>query len=163
MIGGSVRVHTGAMVRITNPNAWLAERAGSLNIMAVAWDLVPWSFVINMFANTGQLVNSITDFAGLSFQNSSVTTTYREGGAATETLDRSWVWPSPGRTASRWTSSWNAMRKTRTVGPPPRPSLTLKLPDANWELAAIATSLMVQKVSSVGLLIRSLDRNQYTA
>lgn len=150
-IGGNVSITVASLVTISNPNRWLAERAGLLNIGATAWDKVPWSFVVNMFANTGQLVNSITDFAGLSFQNQSVTTTYRESGSQVSTYDYRWVWPPPGgEVHSVYASSWRADRKIRSVGDIPRPSLVFKVPNANWELAAIASSLMVQKVSQIG-------------
>lgn len=132
---GAVRVTLSARVRITNPNRWLLERAGLLNPLAVAWDLVPWSFVINMFVNTGQLVNSVTDFAGLTF----------DGGLRTDAIDAlnsAYIGYYPGdHTLCQWIEHSKTQRATSF----PSPRLTLKVPDANWELAAMATSLMVQK------------------
>ena len=132
---GAISVALTARVTVTNPNRWLLERAGLLNPLAVAWDLVPWSFVINMFVNTGQLVNSVTDFAGLTF----------DGGLRTDSFDMvntAYVGYYPG---SHMFCQWIEHSKTQreTSFPPPR--LTFKVPDANWELAAMAASLMVQK------------------
>lgn len=153
---GTVHVTLASMITIANPNRWLLERAGLLNPAAVAWDLVPWSFVINMFANTGGLVNSITDFAGLSFQNASVTTTFREAGGAASQWQYHSTWPVPYDHYSSFTSSWTSVRKYRTVEGIPRPPLVLKVPNANWELAGIAASLMVQQVSRIGGIVRRL-------
>jgi hypothetical protein len=38
----------------------------------------------------------------------------------------------------------------------------MKIPEANWELAAIASSLMVQQVYGVGGLVRRLQSAGYT-
>lgn len=148
--GGTAKSTVSSLVSVSNPNLWLAERAGLVNVGAVAWDLVPWSFVANMFSNVGGLVNSITDFVGLSFSNQTVTRTYHEGGTSSTSYHYEWTWPSPGSINSAATSSWVSRRKLREVGDIPRPSLIIKLPDANWELAAIASSLMVQQVYRLG-------------
>lgn len=148
--GGVAKSTISTLVAVSNPNLWLMERAGLVNVGAVAWDLVPWSFVANMFSNVGGLVNSITDFVGLSFSNQTVTRTFTEGGTSSTSYHYDWTWPSPGSIDSSATSSWTARRKLREVGDIPRPSLIVKLPEANWELAAIASSLMVQQVYRLG-------------
>lgn len=132
-----VRITRSAAVRVTNPNLWLAERAGLLNPAAVAWDLVPWSFVVNMFVNVNALINSISDFAGLTFDNSSTTTTYR--------ITASETYTDPlGRASSQMYSSGRFKYRTlRADAPPP---LTFKIPDLNWGTAAMASSLMLGKV-----------------
>lgn len=59
------QVGCGAEVQISNPNLWLANQLGFINPLAVAWELVPMSFVIDWFVNVGQVLNSMTDFYGL--------------------------------------------------------------------------------------------------
>lgn len=151
----SMSVTRAAQVRIENPNTWLAERAGLLNLAAVGWDLVPWSFVINMFVNTGQLVNSITDFAGLTFENETTTHSITSScdltclsnlnAACYNILPRGYVEVFKGK--------FRAKEKRRTLGAVARPPLVFKIPEANFELAAIAASLVTQKISRVkGLL-----------
>lgn len=131
------RVTRAAGVRITNPNLWLAERAGLINPAAVAWDLVPWSFVVNMFSNIGGIVNSISDFAGLDFINSSQTTTFRV------TADQRY-YDNERRLASQMQSQGRFTYRTlRADTPPP---LIWKVPDLNWGTAAMAASLMMGKV-----------------
>lgn len=147
---GQVRVKRCAMVRIDNPNLWLAERAGLINVASVAWDLVPWSFVVNMFSNVGQIVNSITDFVGLGFDKESTTT------FAKVYTTHQYVIPSLG--GSLGVSTGVTDEKYRWVGATKRPPLSFKLPDVNWETAAMAASLFNQKLNAIGKLVVAVDQ-----
>jgi hypothetical protein len=60
-----VRVSMVADVTITNPNLWLANQLGLINPAALAWELVPFSFVVDWFGNVGNYLSSFTDFAGV--------------------------------------------------------------------------------------------------
>lgn len=51
---------------VTNPNLHLATQLGFTNPLAIAWELVPFSFVVDWFTNVGQVLGSMTDFAGVS-------------------------------------------------------------------------------------------------
>jgi len=55
----------GCQVEVTNPNLWLANQLGFVNPASFLWELVPYSFVVDWFANVGQFVGSATDFYGL--------------------------------------------------------------------------------------------------
>ena len=138
---GRYVVEIGSRVRVTNQNLWLLERAGSLNPASVAWDLVPWSFAINWFINTGQLVNSLTDFVGLTFENQYIQEKYRGMVDYHTSITR--------------VARYERFKK-RTLGSIPRPTLMTQLPDANMGLAAIAGSLFAQKASALGRIIRPL-------
>lgn len=59
----------GAEVRIDNPNLYLANQLGLTNPASVAWELVPFSFVVDWFSNVGQVLALGTDFLGLSVTN----------------------------------------------------------------------------------------------
>lgn len=153
---GYLKVARSATVEITNPNLWLTERAGLLNGAAVAWDLVPWSFVVNMFVNTGQLVNSITDFAGLSFPSSSITyglpygyTVVSAPGSRNK---------DPRRNELYGKAVYRVKSKYRYLNGLARPPLITKLPDVNWELAAIAASLATQKFRKVSGFISTFTK-----
>lgn len=135
-----MRVTRSAGVRVVNPNGWLLERAGLINPVAVAWDLVPWSFVVNMFSNIGGLVNSITDFYGLEFINSS--TTY----SARVQYDARYYDDQHRMTSHMLSSARYKYRVGRADTPPP---LIWKVPDLNWETAAMAASLAVGRVRSL--------------
>lgn len=148
---GEVSIRHVANCLVENPNKWLAERAGLNNPAVVAWDLVPWSFVVNMFVNTGALVQSITDFAGLSFNGESTTEKNQCSETRVYTFDRSVYGYSGGTLRAFEKAHW------RTVGSPlPPPTLEFRIPEANWELAAIACSLMVQKVRTVGNILQKM-------
>lgn len=146
-VDGQTRVTVSSLVRVTNPNLWLLNRAGLINPAAVAWDAVPMSFIVNWFANVNSLVNSVTDFVGLAFDNQSVTTTVETSGYEFQQIH------IPGYPASSASSSWKSKRKTRSVGSIPRPSLEFRLPGVDWGGAAIASSLAIQKVGSLSSLV----------
>lgn len=148
------RVTYSTAVRIDNPNTWLAERAGLLNFASVAWDIVPWSFVVNMFVNTGQLAQQVTDFAGLSFSDvwKTETVSYRCVRDAS-------VYGIPVK------GFWKGLDKRRSESTFPKPGgLTFRLPNADWGTAAMAASLFVQQFTKVSKLIapyeHMLRRNQ---
>lgn len=141
-------------VVIVNHNRWLLERAGLLNIGAVAWDLVPWSFLVNQFVNTGALVNSITDFSGLTFRNASVTTTIK--GNYVETLHNH---------LTSYIAEHHSNYKVRRLGglAPPR-AVEFRLPNVSWEWAAMMTSLAVQnatKVLRLGSIKRAFEARKH--
>jgi len=54
----------GCMVRVDNPNLYLASQLGFVNPVSVAWELVPFSFVVDWFVNVGQFLGQYSDFAG---------------------------------------------------------------------------------------------------
>jgi len=129
-------------VQVSNPNLWLAERAGLLNPAAVAWDIVPFSFIVNMFVNIGSLVNSITDFAGLSFVNPTKTVRIK----STRHINHIVQYPFVG-SQSFGNESFYVQRFLE--GPSLPSQLEFRVPEANWELAAMAASLMVQQAIPV--------------
>lgn len=142
---GKVRCTIAAQAVISNPNLWLANRLGLINPATVVWDLVPWSFVVNMFANINGILNSYTDFMGLDLRDLNVTRGY--------TL----VWDNHvTRDADpRYLNQQVVIRRTsRSVGGSlPRPSLQFQLPKGNWELALIAGALGVQNMSKISRLM----------
>lgn len=144
------RVTLSATIQISNPNLWLAERAGALNPASVAWDLVPWSFVVNMFVNTGTLVNSLTDFAGLSFLSCSRTYNDKVWDDSTVRRLPSYWYP----TVSNIEYTQLSYLKSRTLHAlPPRPNLVFRLPGLSVFNLAMGASLLTQKVGAITRLI----------
>jgi hypothetical protein len=149
-LSGNARMTIACGVEIANPNLWLANRLGIINPATVAWDLVPWSFVVNMFLNVNQVVGALTDTVGLTLTNGSVT---RSSRILRE--ERSWITVNHtvgGRQYTRGQSygiNVNTKSRTRTTGAPPMPSLSFRLPNVNFELAAIATALVAQRARSI--------------
>lgn len=62
-------VQTGAQVEVTNPNLHQAARLGLINPISVAWELIPFSFLVDWFIPVSNFLNSWTDFVGLTFKN----------------------------------------------------------------------------------------------
>lgn len=144
---GWQRVTLKARVQVTNPNLWLLNRLGLINLPGVLWDIVPWSFVVNMFSNVGAIVNSFTSEIGIDVTGKSTTRSayllrtqdiYRRGDTQDE-IGKSKI-------VQKY--------KKRTVGSFPTRQLVLKTPELNWELAMIACALVVQKANNISKLIR---------
>lgn len=62
---GVLFAKTGCVVTISNPNAYLANKLGLVNPLTVAWELIPFSFVVDWFVNVGEFLSQGTDFVGL--------------------------------------------------------------------------------------------------
>lgn len=65
LMQGMIAEHMGARVTVTNPNAWRATQLGLVNPASIAWELVPFSFVVDWFIPVGAFLNSFTNFYGL--------------------------------------------------------------------------------------------------
>lgn len=65
---GTIRVKTGFTAKVSTE--WLdrVDTFGFLNPLAVAWELVPFSFVVDWFAPIGNTLESLTARAGLDFR-----------------------------------------------------------------------------------------------
>lgn len=133
------RVKQTCMVRVTNPNVWLANKLGVINPALVAWDLVPWSFVVNWFANIPQVLGSITDFAGVTISDASTTRKWE--------VSQGWTARSlPGYDQIMETSSRQSVIKHRQLGLM-LPSLQMRVPKVDMGLALISVSLMIQQIN----------------
>lgn len=145
-----VNVTVAGFASVSNPNLFLANRLGLLNIPGVLWDIVPWSFVVNMFTNAGQIINSMTDFVGLTLSNCSTTRT----GFATRVHtcaagSAHGQYPTTGRASSTCTEKI----KVRTLGTPV-PTFYWRAPELNMGLAGIAIALLVQKTKKLNALFQ---------
>lgn len=150
--GGTYRVTIAARVAVSNPNLHLLNQLGLINPFLVAWDLIPWSFVVGMFVNVNAMLGSLTDHAGLSITNKSVTkssnTTYLTylrhfvgyGGPS-----REYVAHGHGSYANRY--------RTRSVGSIPAVKLQVRIPGLNKEQMLIAAALVLQKFAKINKLI----------
>lgn len=54
---------------ISNPNLAMMQQWGVVNPLSIAWELVPFSFVLDWFVTVGDYLNSLTDFAGVTLIN----------------------------------------------------------------------------------------------
>jgi hypothetical protein len=58
----SVRLQ--ATLLLTNPNLGLASRMGLVNPLSIAWEVVPFSFVVDWFLPVGNFLENLTSLAG---------------------------------------------------------------------------------------------------
>lgn len=67
-----IRVSAGASgtVTVSNPNAYLANRLGLVNLAAVAWDAIPFSWIVGWFGNFKQFLDQLTWDCGLNIPSS---------------------------------------------------------------------------------------------
>lgn len=151
---GKCSVNHAAAVHISNPNLWLAEKLGLLNGAQVAWDLVPWSFVIGMFGNINQMLGSLTDFTGLTFDNSSRTVTmlgtWNYQGFANDSFGAQSQGFCKASSAFKW--------KDREINSLPTPSFSWRVPDVNIGLVATAFSLASQQATRAIQRIEHIQR-----
>lgn len=92
---GRVVVRQGAEFRVVNPNLFLANRLGLVNPVSIAWELVPFSFVVDWFAGVGNYIGGYSDLWGVEFRNP-YTTRYVKGvirtrsGTPPNVIDAEW-------------------------------------------------------------------------
>jgi len=74
---GKLYVKTGATCRLVNPDAALSASLGLANPLSIAWELVPFSFVVDWFTKFGNVLNAKTDFLGIELSDAYTTTFYK--------------------------------------------------------------------------------------
>jgi hypothetical protein len=62
---------------INNSTLHSLDQFGVLNPLSIAWELVPFSFVVDWYANVGEVLSSYSDFAGMSIRNQWSVTVFR--------------------------------------------------------------------------------------
>lgn len=125
-------VRYGADVKVNNPNLWLANQLGFINPLTVAWELVPFSFVVDWFLPVGAFLSQGTDTLGLTLINP-YTTAKQE--AVVNTYWKGYPYTS--------TVRYLAMNRSLSILQPafaPRPAKMW-----GWRRAAAALSLLIQQ------------------
>lgn len=128
-----------AHAEVENPNLHLASRLGLINPLAVAWELVPFSFVVDWFSNVGTVINSYTDFAGIRVTQNFVSKTVS---IVDHTWTRSYKYPSWVTTRIQVKTGSSFERSLGTSMAPKLAFKQVKLPSATR--AATAISLLSQ-------------------
>lgn len=59
------RMSCGCKIKAVHPNVLLASQLGLVNPMTIAWEVVPFSFVVDWFVPVGRFLESFTDFVGV--------------------------------------------------------------------------------------------------
>jgi hypothetical protein len=134
------RVRMSARVSVVNPNLFLANQLGLVNLASTALEVVKFSFIADWFSNLGQFVSSLTTFAGLSVDLPQYTT-YQ---SAVGRVDVTWKADS-----YRASAFWGTIFTDRYTGSLPGPPFVIKPWKAPSAVrAATAVSLLIQQVRS---------------
>ncbi len=131
----------GALIRVENPNLALANQMGFINPLSVAWELVPFSFVVDWFYPVGGFLQSFTDFCGMSVL--SPRTTYRCLGEC-EYRFRSGPWPWEVADVGGFTISAFALQ--RTLEKPYMRPVFNEIKPPSLARAATQISLLIQQL-----------------
>lgn len=131
----------GATFVVSNPNLWLANQLGFVNPATIAWELVPFSFVLDWFVNVSDFLNSSSEFWGLSVIDPYFTQFSRVPQSNT------YVPPYPTDPYAGYEVQGIRVRCKRTLGLPPGPELRVRDP---WVLSPrrglAAMSLLLQQL-----------------
>lgn len=65
----SIMYQIQARVSVSNWVAWRANELGLINPLSVAWEVVPFSFVVDWFIPIGNYLQNLTDFVGLNLEH----------------------------------------------------------------------------------------------
>jgi hypothetical protein len=84
-----VGVNGGTVRSITSQTFHTLDQLGIINPASLVWEVVPFSFVVDWFVNVGDMVRSLSDFAGLSLEKTYNTFLYK-------TFESGMVYPNPG-------------------------------------------------------------------
>lgn len=109
-------------VRISNPNLFLANQLGFLDL-ALPWKLMPFSFVVDWFVNVEQVISSATDWFGVTLIHPHVSY-FQKGGGLINTSARN-NYPNGTSSSSTGSTRRNGVLLRRSLGIP-SPSLVIK-------------------------------------
>jgi hypothetical protein len=132
---------------ISNPNLNLADQLGFINPASVAWELVPFSFVVDWFVNVGDIIASCTDFAGVTFEQP--TTTYLSEIHYTRQVAYAYYTGSPPRLIQGVAYDHLKRVTMQRIAGIGTPTLMLRPPAPwPWKRVVTAAALLVQTMGS---------------
>lgn len=133
--------------RLINPSLGLVDQLGLVNPFGVAWELVPFSFLVDHVAGIGSFIDSFTDTIAWEFSDISVTD-YRFLRGGTHKITNSYYWFGELRLYGFEATNWEAFKILRTAGDLDLPawclSLTNPFRDISVSRAATYCSLLRQ-------------------
>jgi hypothetical protein len=129
-----------AVVTVENPNKDLMRRMGLVNLASVAWDAIPFSFVLGWFVNVDAYLKQFTEYYGVKVE-SAYYTEYTRGTSSYKRYIG---------TPFQTTGSMGAFSVRRTVGSLPNVKLGLKPAYAMHFGRAITQSSLLVKLFTEG-------------
>lgn len=130
-----------ALLTVDNPNLFRATQLGLVNPAAIAWELVPFSFVVDWFLPVGEFLNSYTNLFGVSVKDPLTTGIERSTYDYATVWTGSWFWADFG---------YAHVLCNRTIGDLPSYNLRLKtFKGFSVTRGATAIALLVQQLGHV--------------
>jgi hypothetical protein len=127
-------------VKVSNPNVALAAQLGLINPVSVAWQLVPFSFVVDWFVNLGELLSAYDGLLGCITLDPYYTTLRRSSSVETSETRVS--------TGSPWVLNTQVnsrgVRVVRTPGMPPVHLTYPTSPRFSWQRGLTACALLLK-------------------
>lgn len=151
-VTGSAKVTLSAGVQVANPNYYLANRLGLLDLPGIAWDLVPWSWVVNMVSNSKQVIGQFTNDVGLELLGSSTTYTARYYWATWGLRDRD---DFPGK-GSSYAELMKLYAKTRVVGSLPMIWPRYRAPELDASMTAVLSAMAFSRLRLIAWRIEGM-------
>lgn len=140
----SVSYSIGATVTVSNPNLFLANQLGFVNPALIAYDAIPFSFVLNWFVNVEQFLSSFSDLWGLTLSDQYIVSHSEVNSSEDEYLLR--VGPT-NRSEKGIYAEYRTVSTYRNLGSIPGPALRIRSP---WTVSPTrgltAISLLIQKL-----------------
>lgn len=114
-----VYARVGAVVSCDNPNLQAAKNAGLTNPLAWAWELIPFSFVVDWFYGVGNFIESLDDTLGLTITHGFYTTGFKGSSRVQRKVVKIWPLgaPDPYDGAQAWKLR-SVARMDRVLGLP---------------------------------------------
>lgn len=141
---GVSRWRMGADVVGINPNAYLAANLGLANPALVAWDAVPFSFVVDWFVPINKYLAAFDSRIGFTLANA-----FQTHSVKAMSQQRFKIY-NPPSTTLRVATSWRVQRR---LGAGDRPSLSARIPPLSGSLwrAATGVALAITSLSKLRL------------
>lgn len=142
---GVVRCIQGVTVRIDNPALYLANSLGLVNPATVAFELIPFSFVLDWFVNVESFISSMTDFLGLEVSDAFHSVSIKPGSAYSEFKKNYFVVGPLGTKYGQGSGTFGYQKRVLGLSTPTLNIRPWKMPGYRRCLAA--ASLVVQQLS----------------
>ncbi|DAD50748.1 TPA_asm: maturation protein [ssRNA phage SRR6960803_8] len=147
----STRAQITCLLFVDNPDLFNITRMTSLNPLAIAWELVPYSFVVDWFVNIGSYMANLEAalLNGLSWRHGAVTYTQRTQHAIVGYSGITNFFDPP------WTSTTGFWSRGVTVRKNREPLGSFPLP----QLPGFKVNLGAQRLASAAALLRQLFKS----
>lgn len=135
---GKLKTTAKVYIRVSDPTLYTMEQLGITNPVATAWELVPFSFVVDWFAPVGEFFRNIFPPQGLEFVTGYTYTKVHGSSQAWYDKEPHPAYPDNLGVHTKL-SAWDHWKKREHLGAFPEPSYTI--PDLSLSKGKIASGM----------------------